>query len=66
MDTVRLGVLGCGNMARAHLRSVGGKFDAISPDLCEWARAYRSVAHGRDLARAEGHQKEFGGEYAHR
>ena len=65
MDMVKLGVLGCGNMARAHLRSVGGKFDAISPDLCEWgARVHVRGLMDVDLGKAEAMQKESGGEYA--
>jgi len=65
MQTVRLGVLGCGNMARAHLRSVGGTFDAISADLREWgARVTVRGLMDVDLQRAEALRQQFGGHYA--
>ncbi|MCD6361290.1 MAG: Gfo/Idh/MocA family oxidoreductase [Armatimonadetes bacterium] len=65
MDMVRLGVLGCGNMARTHLRSVGGNFDAISPDLREWgARLQVRGLMDVDLSKAETQREEFHGDYA--
>ena len=65
MGTVRLGVLGCGGMCRAHLASVGGRSPAISDDLRPFAE--RIEVRGLcdvDPAKAEAYRTEYGGAYA--
>lgn len=64
MDKVKLGVIGCGGMAGAHLRSVGGKSSSISEELRPFGeqvelRGLMDV----DLSRAEAHRNTYGGEY---
>ncbi|MEN6645453.1 MAG: Gfo/Idh/MocA family oxidoreductase [Armatimonadia bacterium] len=65
MDKVRLGVIGCGGMCKAHLPSVGGKSEHIS----EQYRPFAEQIEIRGLAdvnveKAEAYRQEFGGEYA--
>lgn len=65
MDTVRLGVIGCGGMCKAHLVNVGGKSESISGELKTFAE--RIVVRGLldvDLAKAEAYRETYGGEYA--
>lgn len=65
MQTVRLGVIGCGSMCRAHLVNAGGTNPATSPDLLPYAESIQ--VHGLcdiDPARAEGFRESFGGVYA--
>lgn len=64
-ETVRLGVIGCGNMCKNHLDSVGGR----SAGIWEAFRPYaeRVVVRGLadvDLARADAFRETYGGEYA--
>lgn len=64
MSALRLGVIGCGGMCRAHLGSVGGKSPAISPNLLEYAQniEIRGLADV-DLSRAEAYRQAYGGDY---
>jgi predicted dehydrogenase len=65
MSTVRLGVLGCGGMCRAHLGSVGAKSPAISGELRPFAE--RIEVRGLcdvDLSKAEAYRDTYGGAYA--
>lgn len=64
MDTIRLGVIGCGNMSKVHLATVGGRSDHTDPDLLPFAQRVevRGLADV-DLARAEAHRQAYGGEY---
>lgn len=64
MDKVRLGVIGCGGMCKAHLLSVGGKSEQIS----EQYRPFAELIEVRGLAdvnleRAEDYRQQFGGDY---
>jgi predicted dehydrogenase len=64
MEKVRLGVIGCGGMCRAHLGSVGGKSASISDDLRPYAEQIevRGLAD-IDPAKAEAYREAYGGEY---
>ena len=64
MDKVRLGVIGCGNMSRIHLATVGGKSEHTAPELLPFAR--QTEVYGLadvNLAHAEAHRQAYGGEY---
>ncbi len=64
MDKVRLGVIGCGNMARVHASTVGGKAAGTSDDLRPWAEKVKVQALADvNLVKAEEFQKRHGGEY---
>jgi myo-inositol 2-dehydrogenase / D-chiro-inositol 1-dehydrogenase len=64
MSNVRLGVIGCGGMCRAHLNSVGGKSEAISSDLRPFAEQVEVRALADiDLTKAEAYREAYGGEY---
>lgn len=64
MDKVRLGVIGCGGMCKAHLPSVGGKSQSISADLRPFAEQIEIHALADvNLERAEQYRQQFGGEY---
>ncbi len=41
MDTVRLGVIGCGNMAKVHMNAVGGEFEDTSDELRRYSAAVK-------------------------
>ncbi len=65
MSTVRLGVIGCGSMCRAHLSSVGGHSESISSNLRPFAE--QTTLRGlvdTDLSKAQAYQEAYGGEYA--
>jgi len=65
MATVRLGVIGCGGMCRAHLGSLCGASPAISDDLRPFAEQIEARALcDADLAKAEAYRAEYGGAYA--
>ena len=65
MDKVRLGVIGCGNMARVHVSTIGGRAAGTSDDLRPWAEKVKVQALcDVTLAKAEAYQKTYGGEYA--
>ncbi len=64
MDTVRLGIIGCGGMCGAHLSTLGGK----SPHTSEALRPFAGKVEIRglvdvNLAKAESHRQKYGGEY---
>lgn len=64
MNRVRLGVIGCGGMCKAHLPSVGGKSQAISDQYRPYAE--RIEIRGLvdvNLERAEQYREQFGGDY---
>ncbi|MBI3944453.1 MAG: Gfo/Idh/MocA family oxidoreductase [Armatimonadetes bacterium] len=64
MGEVRLGVIGCGGMCKAHLRTIGAKSPNISEPLRPFAE--KITIYGLadvNLQKAEGHRQEFGGEY---
>lgn len=64
MSRVRLGVIGCGNMCKAHLPSVGGKSPAISEQYREFAEQVeiRGLCD-INLEKAEQYREQFGGDY---
>ena len=64
MSSVRLGVIGCGGMCKAHLGSVGAKSASISEELRPYAERIeiRGLAD-IDPAKAEGYRETYGGEY---
>lgn len=65
MDKVRLGVIGCGNMARVHLSTVGGKAPGTSDDLRAFGEKIKVVALADvALAKAEAYKATYHGEYA--
>ena len=64
-DTLRLGVIGCGNMATHHVGAAAGKCEATSDELRPYAE--KVEVHGLadvDLSKAEGFKEKYGGEYA--
>jgi predicted dehydrogenase len=64
MATVRLGVIGCGGITRAHLPSLGGKSEFISPELRPYAEQVElRAACDVDLERAGALKEEYGGAY---
>ncbi|MEI6503310.1 MAG: Gfo/Idh/MocA family oxidoreductase [Armatimonadota bacterium] len=64
MDKVRLGVIGCGGMCKAHLPSVGGKSTYISAQYQPFAEQVEVGALcDVNLERAEEYRQQFGGEY---
>jgi len=64
MGSLRLGVIGCGGMCRAHLGSVGGQAASVSAALRPFAEEIevRGLAD-IDLAKAEAYREAYGGEY---
>lgn len=64
MDKVRLGVIGCGNMCRHHLASVGGKSASISDEVRPFAERVEICGlMDIDLSKAEAHREAYGGDY---
>ena len=64
MNVVNLGVIGCGNMCKAHLASVGGQLPSISEELRPFAEQIKLKGLcDADVAKAEGHREAYGGEY---
>jgi len=64
MSTVKLGVIGCGHMAKVHMAAIGGENEDTSDEL----RPYAAAVELRGLAdvteeKATEAQSEFGGEY---
>lgn len=65
METLRLGVIGCGNMCKAHLNPTCGKADTISEDLKPYAAKIKVHALAdANKQKAEAFREAFGGEYA--
>lgn len=65
MSTVRLGVIGCGGITRAHLPSLRGNSDLISPELRAFAEQTElRAACDVDAKRADSVRAEYGGAYA--
>jgi len=65
MDTVKLGVIGCGGMCRNHLATVGGKDKFTSEALRPFAeRTEVRALCDVDRDHAEGFMADYGGAYA--
>jgi len=65
VDTLRLGVIGCGNMCKAHLEPTFGEADTISDDVNAYADKVKVHALvDVDQSKAEAYREAYGGEYA--
>jgi len=65
MDTLRLGVIGCGNMCKHHVATVEGRSEGTSEELRPFAESVRIRGLADiDPAKAEAFRQEYGGDYA--